>query len=67
MRIVMILALGAMLTACAQPAPEPTPSGPAPLPAHPIGDVTKPTELPAPAKSASAGVCASKSEQNSCN
>jgi len=68
MRIIVVFALGILLVSCAEPQ-KPKEAGPAPLPAHPVGTVSK-TELPpvsGPAKSASAKDCTSPSAQGTCN
>jgi len=63
MRIIMSVALAALLSACAQPAPE-QPAGPAPLPAHPTPSVSQPAPLPpVSGKSAQASGCGA---QESC-
>ena len=68
MRIIMAFALGLMLAGCTAPEKPNTASGPAPLPAHPVGDVSK-TALPpvAAEPSASAKSCTSSSAQGRCN
>jgi hypothetical protein len=64
MRLVLMLCATLLLAACAD---EPQVAGPAPLPAHPVPEVSKPAELPpvGPASDASAKGCRDKACQSS--